>query len=91
MTFKEEMEEEGYISVTQAKNGVWVALMSFMYTYSLCVGLDSSGYKGRYCYEYFTDAMIALLRYSGEGDPEGPWIKYKGEGGERLGPGAKGV
>lgn len=60
----------------------------FIYTYGLVVGVDSTGYAGRYCYERKEDAVAALVIWDGVADPAGPWIKYKGLGGERLGPGA---
>ncbi len=56
------------------------------YTSALVVGINETGYERRYCYEKYTDAMIAFFLYKGEGDPVGPWIKEKP--GDRLGPGA---
>ncbi len=63
--------------------------MGFIYTMGLIVGLTEIGYRKRHCYERIMDAVEALQAYNGEGDPSGPWIKVKGESGERLGPGAK--
>jgi hypothetical protein len=83
------LEREGYIGIRQITNGEWIGIMRMNYTYGLCVGMDESGYKGRYCYERILDAMTAARVYEGEGDPIGPWIKYKGEDEERMGPGAK--
>jgi len=91
MTFKEAMEQEGYREVRQMKNGEGTGILKMNYTYGLHVGLNELGYRGRYCYQYKKDAIEAILSYEGEGDPIGPWIKYKGSDGERLGPGAKEV
>jgi hypothetical protein len=82
--------ENGYSFVRQMKNGEWIGILQQIYTYRLCVGLDQFGYKRGYCYEKLIDAVVAVADYEGEGDPSGPWIKMKGEDGEKLGPGAKG-
>lgn len=89
MTFQEEMEQNGYKFVKLMKNGEWLGIVGMNFTYGMCIGIDEHGYRGRYCYEHAIDAIIAAKEYEGVGDPSGMWIKYKGEGGERLGPGAK--
>lgn len=53
------------------------------FTFGLFVGLDEGGCRGRFCYKTGEDAVEALKTWNGIGDPSGPWIKYKGEGGER--------
>ena len=63
-------------------------LRRFMFTHALVTGLDAYGYAGRYCYETRAEALAALENWRDSDDPPGPWIKYKGIGGERLGPGA---
>lgn len=78
----------GYTCVRQLKNGDWVGVYRYIYTSGLHIGLTEVGYKKRYCYEHYHEAVIAVSQYEG-GDPWGPWIKEKGEDGERLGPGAK--
>lgn len=77
-----------YTDVRELPNGGLVGLSKMAYTTGLVVGLEDTGYAGRYCYERASDARGALNAWTGEGDPPGPWIKYKGHGGERLGPGA---
>jgi hypothetical protein len=62
-------------------------LHEYVYTWGLVTGLNDTGYSGRYCYEMCADAAEALRTWTGEGDPTGPWLKYKGRGGERIGPG----
>lgn len=63
-------------------------LHKYLFTTGLVIGLDEDGLAGRYCYAQWADAWKALRNWDGVGDPTGPWIKYKGTGGERLGPGA---
>lgn len=81
-------ENMGYRHVKQMKNEEWIGILSQFFTHALCVGLDEFGYKRRYCYEFSMQAIIAAKEYEGENDPSGPWIKVKGEGEERMGPGA---
>lgn len=38
--------------------------------------------EGRYCFHTMADAVEALNNWDGIGDPEGDWIKHKGENGE---------
>lgn len=84
------LEEEGYVGVRQMKNGEWIGVATeFLYTFGLCIGCAEFSYKRQYCYERILDALNAAKVYEGEGDPIGPWIKVKGMGGERHGPGAK--
>ena len=88
---QEFLERQGYKCVRQMKDRRWIGLdCTFIYTTGLVVGLNEFGYDYRYCYEKYRDALIAVSQYEGEGDPIGPWIKRKGEGGEKMGPGAKG-
>ena len=61
-------------------------LKRFNFTTALVVGLDAAGYQRRYCYEHSADARAALLRWNGEGHPDGPWIKCKGAGIDLLNP-----
>jgi hypothetical protein len=88
---KEYLEQQEYIAVRQCENGVWIGVSVQIYTFGLCVGLGEFEYKNRYCYEHLGECLKACRLYEGEGDPSGPWIKRKGEDGEKLGPGAKGV
>lgn len=78
-----------YTNVRKLPSGELAGLSRMVYTTGIIVGLHDDGYRGRYCYENACEAQDALNAWTGEGDPSGPWIKYKGEGGERLGPGAK--
>lgn len=58
-------------------------LRRMIFTVGLCVGLDESGYVGRYCYKSWAEAYKALDSWDGIGDPPGEWIKYKGADGDR--------
>jgi len=82
------LQGEGYECVRQLPDGRLVGTMGQLFTTGLFVGLDRSGYQERYCYERRADAAEACATWDGTGDPPGPWVKYKGKGGERLGPGA---
>jgi hypothetical protein len=84
------MKIEGYQFLRKLPSGEWAALMRFMFTMGLVVGIDLVGYRTRYCYEFDDEALDALLQWDGHGDPPGPWIKEKGREGERIGPGTKG-
>ena len=77
------LEEQGYFAIKELPDGTLCGLCRFAFTIGLMIGLDETGYYGRYCYSNLSDAREALISYLGEGDPTGPWIKYKGTGGER--------
>ena len=63
-----------------------VGLRDYLYTCSIVVGLSEVSYEGRYCYSSHKEASSSLSMWDGKDDPPGKWIKYKGRGGERLGP-----
>ncbi len=80
---KEHLEKEGYKCLTENSRGL-CGTFRFMFTVAIVIGIDSEGYKGRYCYGSEIEAFHALLTWDGISDPPGNWIKYKGEGGERT-------
>lgn len=82
----EEIIALGYDVPRQLPDGRWIAVHRMLYTTGLFVGLDRCGYKTRFCYENFGDAVHAALTWDGNGDPPGLWIKEKGAGGDRLNP-----
>lgn len=84
-TLRGMLESWGYTDVRVIGEDI-CGLSVQIYTTGLCVHLDRSGYRRRYCYEHTVDARNALLEWDGKGDPPGPWIKEKPSG--RLGPGA---
>lgn len=77
------LEKEGYVELREIEGVGICGLYRFVFTTGLVIGIDTVGYKGRYCYPTIVDARDALVHWDGKGDPTGPWIKYKGEGGER--------
>jgi len=79
----EELQKEGYYSIREIPGQGLCGLMKFAFTTGLVIGMESWGYKGRYCYSSAEDAQKALDESDGIGDTEGPSIKYKGMEGER--------
>lgn len=84
------LEADGYKEIREVPGHGLCALYNFMFTLGLVVGLDSAGYKFRYCYPYERafEAFVALKLWDGTGHPSGNWIKRKGEGGDFLNPNA---
>jgi hypothetical protein len=83
-------EEHGYLCVHKLPTGEWAGLAPFIFTTGLCVGLDRSGYRTRFCYKNTRDALAAIVTWDGTGDPPGPWIKEKGPV-ERTNPNFKDI
>lgn len=88
VSFIEFLNANGYTKLKVMEDGTVCALQKQLFTVALVVGLDRTGYRYRYCYEREYDASEALVQWDGAGDPPGPWIKVKGDGPDRLGPGA---
>lgn len=55
-------------------------------TVTLLVSLDENSCRERYYFDSGLDALEALSKWDGTGDPGGAWIKYKGQGEERSNP-----
>ena len=83
---KAELQALGYVELRLLPTGKWAAISNMLFTTGLLVGLTSTGYERRFCYEKWIDACSALHSWDGNGDPPGPWIKEKPS--DRLGPGA---
>lgn len=77
------VEEHDYLHCREIAGHGLCGVARFLFTTGLVLGIEETGYRGRYCYEHRMDAIGALMDWNGIGDPPGPWIKYKGEGGER--------
>lgn len=77
------LSEEGYARLKEIPGQGVCGIFKFIFTYGLVIGIDSTGYRGRYCYNSFVEASMALELWDGQGDPPLNWIKYKGKGGER--------
>lgn len=78
------------IQVKDLPNGKKCALYRFIFTVGLLVEFNpndhSNYYSGRFCYKNLSDANEAISLWDGQGDPPGPWLKYKGIYGERRNP-----
>jgi|ERR1041384_7816981 hypothetical protein len=89
MTPQEFFAASGYFAVRQLPDGRWIGLQRFLFTFGLCVDLNErhGGYETRFCYEieYAEDAVDAVMKWDGTGDPPGRWLKQKG-GIERMNP-----
>lgn len=79
-------EAEGYTHLRFISKRGLCGLKRFAFTTGLVIGLEETGYFGRYCFHNQYDAEKCLNEWNGEGDPSGDWIKYKGTGGERSNP-----
>lgn len=78
---------QGYSFFKIMPDGSLSALNKFIFTTGLVTHVEwHTPYKRRWCYEHLGDAISALSLYTGEGDPSGPWLKYKGQGPERHNP-----
>lgn len=77
---------EDYTHLRWLKNDkgedVLCGLGRFIYTVGLVIGLDETGYFGRYCFEHHRDALEELLKLeklpSNLKEMGGNWIKFKG-------------
>lgn len=80
----------GYFPARVLPNGETVGIVRMNFTFGLFVGIDRLGNRGRYCYPTRQDAIEAMEKWDGTGDPPGPWIKRKVAGmPEATGPGYK--
>lgn len=73
------LHDLGFTHIRELPNGQIIGLMRFSFTIGLCYGLSDGGdmYRGRYCYENWSDATSAVKAWDGESSPPGPWIKHK--------------
>jgi len=82
------VESLGYQGAIERGPAGICAVQQLLYSGALVVGIDPFEHTGRYCYESVELASAALATWDGEGDPPGPWIKFKSASCERLGPGS---
>lgn len=76
--FLDMLAENAYEEVRLLPTGEYAALRKMMFTYSLCHGIDWCGISERWCYQTKVEALVALSRWDGVGDPPGMWIVHKG-------------
>lgn len=74
---REQCEELGYKPARQLASGEWAGVRDMLYTTGLCVGLDDTGYRTRFCFSSRTEAEDAFAAWDGTGWPPGYWIKQK--------------
>lgn len=72
------MNTEMYTDVRRVPNRGWCGIQRFAFTFGLCYGLDETGREGRYCYQTYMEARVALELWDGSENPVGQWKKHKG-------------
>lgn len=75
-----------FMALRPMPDGTHIGLQKQLFTWGLFAGVTEWGWRTRFCYEHFNDALNAFATWEGTSDPPGPWVKQKPE--ERLGPGA---
>lgn len=75
-----ELYRLGYLRPRVLESGELAALVPFIYTVGLCVGITRDGYRARFCYHDYQSADRALADWRGYGVPKGPYIAHKGQG-----------
>lgn len=83
LKLKNNLQQEGYTELREIEGQGLCGLYRFLFTTGLVTGIEAHRYRGRYCYKEHADARNAIVHWDGKNDPSGPWIKYKGKGGER--------
>lgn len=78
--------EQGYMPLREVEGRGLCGIRRMLYTVGLFYGLTNDSYEGRYCYETFAEAVIGLFTWDGKSDPDGDWIKHKGQIGEYSNP-----
>lgn len=82
---------QGYRLMTRLHNRGMCCIQKMLYAWTICVGVDMSGMKGRFFFEDEKEAEFAIRNWrDGLVDPPGNWIKYKGEKGEYMNPNYRG-
>ena len=82
------LNEMGYSDIRLIPGFGLCGIQQMICTFGLMVCLMEHGHEGRFCFEHYEDARDSLKAWTGKSFPTGPWIKFKGYGGEILGPGA---
>lgn len=79
--------ELGYTNIKILEDGTVLGLQKFIFTTGLMVNIAKDGcYQHRFCFEDHQEAIKSLEAWDGTNDPTGPWIKEKGQRGERNNP-----
>lgn len=72
----------GYLHYTEYPHGTNAALLPLLYTCALVTGLDTTGYRDRWCYQDAVSALAALAAWDGVGEPMG-WHRHPATGRRR--------
>ncbi len=73
------MEANGYRHVRKLPTGEWAGVHKMLFTTGLFLGLDPVGWRTRFCFEHWSDAVESLEAWDGRDFPPGWWIKQKPE------------
>lgn len=65
MTLEEELVAHGYLNLRQIEGWGWCGVLRFMYTHGVCIGLDETGYGGRFCFDTYQNARLFLAEWDG--------------------------
>jgi hypothetical protein len=76
------LKKNDYYYLRYIPNRGICGLQRMLFTVGLFYGLDYFSKEGRYCFTCLTEAKAALKDWDGIGDPDGMWLKHKGESGE---------
>jgi hypothetical protein len=79
MSLNDELTAQGYTDIRVLPNGETAAVLRFMFTFGLMVGVDKIGYRTRFCFGTYEEARDSLAAWDGKGFPPGFWIKQKPE------------
>ena len=71
------LESQGYYHVRKLEDGRVICLYNFMFTTGIILDPTFTGYNGRYCYPEQLDAIEAIKKWDGTGDPSGNWVAKK--------------
>lgn len=73
---------KSYVVMKQLPDGRLCGVLRLLYHWTMHVDIDPCGYRERYCYKSLPDAIIALDKWDGTGDPEG-WHRHPESGRRR--------
>jgi hypothetical protein len=76
--------ENGYRHARPIGAGRYAAIRPMAFTHAVITGRigDRIGTDGHWCYHTYPDALVALMRWDGEGEPDG-WLRSPGTGRRR--------
>lgn len=77
---------KGYSCITFVPGRGICGIGRMAFTTGLFLGMDYTGYYGRYCFHTWYEAAASLTAWDGLDDPTGNWLKHKGGAGEYSNP-----